>query len=427
MVAELRTRPPTGHVPYPTVLVEGLPKEGKSVIARKLSASPRVGRTFVFDVGEVASDEYAALGRFELVEWGTTWQGFQQQLEAALAVPQDAGKPNVVVVDQVTAVWQTFGVAWADLRARRSRAGQKALERDPDAAIDPTMNLWNDAKDRWRWMMDRLGAWPGIAVLVARGGEVAKVEGGQPVAGQTVYRVEAEKSLLFDVTAQVQVRAGRKAHLVAVKSLYLRDAGLPIELPNAWEDNPLDHLVFDLLSAGGTFVPAQLSTTTAEDGWPAKNAKGALFELAKSTQPDAEKAREQAAAAWAAAGLEGAEHVTRDQYEDAAGELVAIQRGAGQVDAGEPEGDPPPEGACPACRQDPCECAPDDGDDGEPDPAAQPDAERDETPENGTEGDADEGVYNCPGCGLTTNDPNEVTHDPPAGQPGPVCSRCAPF
>lgn len=277
---ELRTRKPTGQVAFPLVLVEGEEKAGKTYASLALSASPRVGRTFAFDLGEGTVDEYASLGRYEVVEHNGTFTDLLGQMRAAMAIESDPAKPNVIVLDSGTFLWDLLK-RWTDQRARNSRKGRQALQNDPDAEIDPTMNLWNDAKDRWRLVMDGLMTWPGIAVVIARGREVAKVEGGQPVAGQTVWSVEAEKTLTFDATAWVRMkRSPRRATLVGVRSLFVDVPSQGLDLPL---ENTLDHLVFEVLGAGGQFGPRQV--TLPQLGIKSAEAKARLIAALLAAHP----------------------------------------------------------------------------------------------------------------------------------------------
>lgn len=250
---QLRTREPTGAVAWPFLLVEGSEKAGKTYAALSLSADDRIGRSFLFDFGEGSGDEYAPLGDYEIVEHDGTYRDFLAQLVAACAVPTVDGKPNLIVIDSVTAMWEALKV-WAENRAKSSRRGKQLLADDPDAEIDVPMNIWTDTNDRWGRMVNMLRGWPGIAVVIARGREVAKVgQGGQPVAGQTEYRVEAQKSLPYAVSAQVRMQAPHKATLVAARSLHVDIPARGLPLP---DETPLAHLVFDVLGAGKSWSVA---------------------------------------------------------------------------------------------------------------------------------------------------------------------------
>lgn len=252
-MAELRTRPPTGVPPYPLILVDGLPKMGKTCAALELSRDDRVGRTFAIDVAEGSLDEYAPLGPFEVVDHNGTWGDFLEQLTAATEVPAHEGRPNVIVLDSGTGLWSWLS-RWAEVRMRRSTAGRRALERDPDSPPKPTVDLWNDSKARWRQVVELLQAFPGIAVITARADLVVSMEDGAP-SREKVWSVQAEKSLPSEVTAHVRFEELRRAELIGVRSLTVEP-----QLLTSPEGVPvLGHLVFDVMRqpvayAGGTSV-----------------------------------------------------------------------------------------------------------------------------------------------------------------------------
>ena len=278
----LRTRPPTGKVAWPVIVVEGGEKAGKTYESLRLSASEKVGRTFAFDLGEGSADEYAALGRYEVVDHDGTFTDLLSQIKEATAVPAEDGRPNVIVLDSGTVLWESIK-DWADARARRGNKAKQLLARDPDADVSIPMNIWTDAGDRWGQVMHTLRYWDGIAVIICRGKEVAKVgRDGQPVAGQTDYKVEAHKSTLFQVSAHVRMDGPKRARLMSVRSLHadVPENGMP--LPEA---NPIEHLVFDVLGAGGEF---QTSTAVAPQiGRPVAEAKSMLVDLfTKAGTPD---------------------------------------------------------------------------------------------------------------------------------------------
>ena len=245
-MGKLRTRQPTGQIAWPLILVEGEEKVGKSYASYSLSADPRVGRTFVLDLGEGTADEYKALGPYEVIEHNGTYADMLDQLRAACDVPQQEGKPNVIVIDSATAVWELIK-DWTEHRARNSNAGRKRLADDPDAEVDVPMNLWNDARERWNRIVNLLRKWDGIGILICRARETAKVQGGKPVAGQTDYTIEAHKSTPFAVKAQVRMTKPHTATLVAIHKL---GAHVPLKGVPLPDENPLGHLVWDVLGAG---------------------------------------------------------------------------------------------------------------------------------------------------------------------------------
>ena len=101
----LETREPTGKAAWPLLVVEGPEKKGKSYEALALGADSRIGRCFVFDLGDGTSDEYAELGDYEIVVTDGTYHGFLTALSEVCDMPAEDGKVNAVVIDSGTDLW----------------------------------------------------------------------------------------------------------------------------------------------------------------------------------------------------------------------------------------------------------------------------------------------------------------------------------
>lgn len=243
----LSTRPPTGEAGWPNLLIEGKEGAGKTFAALRLSADPRVGTTYVVEVGERRVDEYAALGEFLVVDHDGTLPRIVDAIREVMAQPPTEGRPNVLVIDSLSGLWDLVK-RQAEAIARSSKASRELLERDPDAVIDVKHQAWNKAKDPYWWgWLNQLRAWPGIALLTGRADEVSKFVDGRPVAGQTDYRVEIEHGTPFILDGTVRMRLGEPPLVTTAKSLNFTvpAEGLVIE-----DGEPLAHLVFGLFGAG---------------------------------------------------------------------------------------------------------------------------------------------------------------------------------
>ncbi len=300
-MAELKTRPPTGQVAFPLILVEGEQKAGKTYALAQLSASPRVGRTFVLDTGDGTADEYASLGPYEVLVHDGTWSSMIGQIRAAAAAAPHEGRPNVIGVDSGTDVWGLLK-RWADSRARNSKRAKEALKADPDAYVETSMNYWNDSKDRWAEMVSVLRTFPGIAVITAQGAEVTKVENGQPTK-ETVWSIDVEKTTVANVSAHVRIVRPHSARLVGVRSLTVDVPHDGLALPS---ENMLDHLVFGILAGEQGFVPLSAPPMSLDqEGLRTLDAMAQVLtgvQRANGSLTEAE-AKAEAARLWDAAGL----------------------------------------------------------------------------------------------------------------------------
>ncbi|SNR38856.1 AAA family ATPase [Blastococcus mobilis] len=263
----LRTRKPTGLVPYPFILLEGCEGSGKTYAELSLSSSKRIGRFFHFDLGEGSADEYMTLGDFEVVEHNGTYGDILGQLREVHALPHDPAAPNVIGIDSMTALWAMLceeAQQIADRRKNKS-AGE----------ADITMDLWNKAKGKWRAVVDLLMTYPGIVVVTARGKEVAEVVGGKPTPNK-IWKVEAEKSLGFDVNVWVRFTAPRTPVLVKARSLRPEmqvPEGRTRPLGAAFN---LDALIFDAMGCGAGNTGARVLPSLSADEVTVAEGKAAM-------------------------------------------------------------------------------------------------------------------------------------------------------
>ncbi|MFB7424757.1 AAA family ATPase [Streptomyces hydrogenans] len=266
MPPKLKTRKPTGTVPWPLVLIEGEEGSGKSYSAAEFSASDLIGQTYWVDLAEGSADEYAAIdgADYEIVVHDGTYRDILEQIEAVHGEARRAARagepPVVLVIDSASALWRML-TNWTQERARRSRKNRALLEHDPDANVDITMNLWNDAVDRWQRVLHLLQTFSGIVVCLARGKEVTSVDdNGNPIPTQREWRVQGHKDLGFDSTVWVRLRRDEDPQIIKARSLRLRvEKRRPMKLP----DFSIEHLVFDLM---GCSVQSQPRALTALSG-----------------------------------------------------------------------------------------------------------------------------------------------------------------
>lgn len=284
------TRPPTGRPLPPVILVDGIAHGGKSTLAYRLSASKRVHRTFVFEIGERDADQYQRLGPYEIVVLDGTWTDFIDKLAWATKQPHPPGVPNVIIIDTISRIWEDLK-DWASTRARSSRAAREKLANDPDAYIDVSSNYWNDAKERWAKMLTLVNRFDGISILIARGDVVQAFEDGQPVYKATTWSIEAEKRTLFNVTANVSIRRAHQPKLMSTKNL---DVDVPEDGIPLADTEAMDDLIFNILAT--TADPASVRAVGAAPGVPSVHAKSQIkavylsFDFVEQDAVDATKA-----------------------------------------------------------------------------------------------------------------------------------------
>ncbi len=248
----LKTRKPTGAVPWPLLLIEGEEKAGKTYACAQFTASDRVGRCFWIDLGEGAGDEYGAIpgADYEIVEHDGSWTALYANVaeihELAGKALAEGGKPVVLVIDTMTSEWDLLK-DWASHRARSTKANRKRLESDPNAELVVTGNLWNDANARHKKLMKLLKTFPGIVLMTAHGKPVAVIGAdGQPVEGKKTHKVEAQKSLGADASCWLRLYREEPGVIVGGRSVHLefRPGDEPRRLASDWT---LEGIIFDVL------------------------------------------------------------------------------------------------------------------------------------------------------------------------------------
>lgn len=208
----LRTRKPTGMPPWPTLLIAGASKAGKTFACAEASASELIERTYWLGIGEPDPDMYGAIpgASFEIVEHDGTWRGIGQALQAI----NQAG-PSLLVIDSMTRLWDLLkdeAQALATERARKKNRG------NPDEArID--MDLWNRAKERHAAVLAAIQAHDGPVLMTARLDVVTAMDDrGQPTRDKDL-KIQTEKNLPFEVDGVILMPERGKAQIQGLRSM----------------------------------------------------------------------------------------------------------------------------------------------------------------------------------------------------------------
>lgn len=221
-----RSRPPTGRPSWPTILLAGVEKSGKSMCGVQYSADPSVAFMRCIEIGEASLDAYGAYpgARFEIVEHNGTYAGIRDATLSAVAEPAVVdGRIVPVMFDSISRLWELLSDEAQEMANRRAavkaaKSGGKAGDEE-----DIGTDLWNRAKDRWYVVLDALRMYPGPVILTARFEEQVKFEGGRPSrTGAREWKILGQKRLPFDVDVIVQMRRRGDFTLTGIRSLTLQ-------------------------------------------------------------------------------------------------------------------------------------------------------------------------------------------------------------
>lgn len=210
----LRTRKPTGKPSWPILLLAGAEKAGKSYACAKASTSTLIGRSIWIGVGEKDPDEYGAIegARFEIAEHDGTYRGILEALNGAAALPFVDGKPNLIILDSATRLWEMLSDE-AQVLANRRRKNNS----DTDSPI--SMDLWNRATDRWRDVMDVFNNHHGPSLITARLDVVTVLDDQGKPTKERMTKIKSQKSLPFDVDVVVEMPHRGQSFITGARSL----------------------------------------------------------------------------------------------------------------------------------------------------------------------------------------------------------------
>lgn len=254
-------REPTGKPSWPILLIAGGEKAGKSYASAQASASDLIGQTYWVGVGEDDPDEYGAIpgARFRIAKHDGTHKSILTALRDASAQPRVHGKPNLLVLDSGSRVWEMLS---DEAQERANNRARKAAEKwrkpyDPDSEATIGPDLWNKATARWQDIMDVLREHDGPSIITARLDVVTVMDDkGQPTKEKS-EKIKGQKSLPYDVGGIVMLPERGKAYISGIRSLKL---DLPVGDKSPVKDFTVDWLWHQLgLDVEGATAPRQHS------------------------------------------------------------------------------------------------------------------------------------------------------------------------
>lgn len=303
----LKIRKPSGKPPWPMILLAGSEKSGKSWSAAEFSSSDLIGRTFWIEIGEGSADQYGAMpgARYEIIDHDGSYQQILTACREAAEEPAVKGKPNAIVIDSMTELWEL-------LCNEQQQAAN--VRRNAAPGTDATINMdqWNAAKRRWRRVIDALRVHDGPVILTARfekvtvvgpdGKPAVVIENGRPTKTPVPkeWKVRAEKNLPFEVDGIVELPKPRQAYLNGMRSVVLQvPAGGHMPLP----DFTIDKLFRDLgLSAATTGARTYVAPKIDENAAPVvlvtEQERSGVNRLADDLADEPYDAEADAAAMW---------------------------------------------------------------------------------------------------------------------------------
>lgn len=212
---QLVTRKPSGLPSWPVLLMAGREKTGKSYHAALASASALIGRTFWIGFGEKDPDEYGAIpgAEFEIVEYDGTLASLQQVARAVVTQPAVDGRPNLIIVDSGTLIWETL----RDKATWLAQQRHQAQNRTGEAPVG--MDLWNKVTAEWNQLLRTLRSHNGPVIITARMDTVTVMDNkGKPTTAKT-EKVKGHRNLAYDVDAIIEMPVRGKATLTGARSV----------------------------------------------------------------------------------------------------------------------------------------------------------------------------------------------------------------
>ncbi|MFE2723889.1 AAA family ATPase [Kitasatospora sp. NPDC059327] len=252
---------PDGIPAFPRLLLAGVEKAGKSYAAAEASNSDLIGTTFWLEIGEDTAHEYKQLGPYKIVRHDGSYMDILDAVRYAVAQPRGAdGKPNMIVIDSASMLWELL--CDEQTAVARRRANERGAA--PDSELTITADQWQKAKSRFRDVINTLKYHDGPVLILARLEDTVLFEGDKPTR-ERAWKVKAERSLAFECTAVVQLRARNSAFLTGVRSLNRDLSAMEIRaLPGFTVDRLWRDLGMDQRVTRSTYVTPNPEAVIAE-------------------------------------------------------------------------------------------------------------------------------------------------------------------
>lgn len=213
---------PTGKPSWPITLIAGAEKTGKSYGAALAAASDLIAETYWVNIGEDRPDEYGLLAKFKIADHDGTYRDILAAITEIAAMPAPATGQRLLVVDSMTRMWGLItDNAQATANARAIAAAKKYKRDAPTGDVSISMDLWNVAKSQWGHIMDAIRAHQGPSIVTARLESVTVMDNEGKPTKEKQLKVQAEKSLPFDVGAVIEMPSRGETYISGVRSVRL--------------------------------------------------------------------------------------------------------------------------------------------------------------------------------------------------------------
>jgi hypothetical protein len=211
---KLRTRAPRTGCVWPFILLAGGEFSGKTTAVGIAAECGRFGRTWVLPFGEdpdqIAEYDPAAV----IVEHDGSLYEFAAAVDQVAAeinaAPLVDGKPQLVLIDSGSVLWDLFSLI-AEARARKTDEAAAELMRNPYASVNIGPLNWSAVNKMWLRIIRQLKAMQAVVVMTARGKDGVIIDARGQIdnvaarRGEKTFRVAVQSETPFEAHAFVKL------------------------------------------------------------------------------------------------------------------------------------------------------------------------------------------------------------------------------